>query len=127
MFQFGITMKIQILRWLKLTNFKYFLFSRIKRTILVKIYYHYTAQNPPSTGIVIPFNILDLSLSRNIIASATSSGSANFPNGILSSIGFATSGSDQFFLPIDVITTVGLTALVLIFFGPSSSAITLPT
>merc|ERR1712061_622945 len=95
--------------------------------ILVKIYVHYTAQNPPSTGIVIPFSIFDLSLNRNIIASATSSGSANFPRGILSNIGFATSGSDQFFRPISVITTVGLTALVLIFFGPNSRAISLPT
>ena len=40
---------------------------------------------------------------------------ANFPNGILSSIGLATTGSDQFNLPIDVITTVGFTELVLIW------------
>ena len=41
----------------------------------IQFYFYHTAQKPPSTGIVIPFSILDLSLNRNTIASATSSGS----------------------------------------------------
>lgn len=40
---------------------------------------------------------------------------ANFPKGILLSIGSATAGSDQALFPISVITTVGFTALTLIY------------
>ena len=52
--------------------------------------HHQTAQNPPSTGIVMPLSILDLSLKRNIIASATSSGSKMNKNIFFIEINFLT-------------------------------------
>mmetsp|Transcript_2616 Transcript_2616/g.6901 ORF Transcript_2616/g.6901 Transcript_2616/m.6901 type:complete len:230 (-) Transcript_2616:440-1129(-) len=78
---------------------------------------------PPSIGSREPVTMPHSPDKRNRIGLTTSSTSANRPSGILLSIRPAFAGSLQLARPMAVSTTVGLTALHLMPYGPSSRAL----
>ena len=97
------------------------------RVEVIRIHTEMFDNNPPSTGWIVPFTIVERSLKRYIIGPTHSSTSQNLPMGVSDLSRPDLVGSLQCSIPMSVRSTVGLTEFTRIWCGPSSCAYCLVT